>query len=221
MALESLFGVKGEGRTITQNHDVKYPKFAVMLDYIIKQQPMLLSSTELREQQLLFPSQTYTAMIKFLLECFEAELQQDNFSEAPSTYESSVETMCQFLEHAMAYEGSVELHSTAFKAVITIGSYLPEVCFFIKLSLMIFIFSPLLEVLLMIWGYSVQVISKHYALKISWIKNFLSHVDFDTRESAARLLGIASSALTTSASSVVLEELLTSINGIHNLRCKY
>lgn len=127
MALEGLFGVKGEGRTIIQNHDVKYPKFEVMLDYILKQQPMLLCSTELREQQLLFPSQTYITMIKFLLECFEAELQQGDPSEASSTYRSSVETTCHFLEHAMAYEGSVELHSTAFKALITIGSYLPEV----------------------------------------------------------------------------------------------
>lgn len=135
MALEGLFGVKGEGQTTTPTLDVKYPKYGVMLDYIIKQQPMLLSSTELREQQLLFPSQTYIAMIKFLLQCFEAELQQDDSSEASSTYESSVEIMCQFLEHAMAYEGSVELHSTAFKALITIGSYLPEVvCFFLKLS---------------------------------------------------------------------------------------
>lgn len=220
MALEGLFGVKGEGQT--QSHDVKYPKFGVMLDYIIKQQPMLLRSTELREQQLLFPSQTYIAMIKFLLECFKAELQQDDSTEASSIYESSVETMCQFLEHAMAYEGSAELHSTAFKALITIGSYLPEViCFFSKLSLVVFFSSPLLEVLVVMFGYSVQVMSKHYALKVSWIKNFLSHIDIDTRESAARLLGIASSALTTSASSAVIEELLTSINGIHNLRCKY
>lgn len=84
----------------------------------------------------------------------------------------------------------------------------------------IFIFSLCLKFL---WwsGYSVQVISKHYASKVSWIKNFLSHIDINTRESAARLLGIASSALTTSASSAVIEELLTSINGVHNLRCKY
>lgn len=66
-----------------------------------------------------------------------------------------------------------------------------------------------------------QVISKHYASRISWVKNFLSHIDIDTRESAARLLGIASSALTTSASSALIEELLTSVNGIHNLRYKY
>ena len=151
MALEGLFGAKGEARTTTQTHDVKYPNFGVMLDYIIKQQPLLLCSTELREQRLLFSSQTYIAMIKFLLECFEAELQYDDSSEPLSTYESSVETMCLFLEHAMAYEGSVELHSTAFKALITIGSYLPEVgCFFLKLSSAIFIFT-LLDVLVVVW----------------------------------------------------------------------
>lgn len=220
MALEGLFGAKGEARTTTQTHDVKYPNFGVMLDYIIKQQPLLLCSTELREQRLLFPAQTYIAMIKFLLQCFEAELQYDDSFEPSSTNESSVETMCLFLEHAMAYEGSVELHSTAFKALITIGSYLPEVgCFFFKLSPAIFMFSLCL---MFLWwcGYSIQVISKHYASKVSWIKSFLSHIDIDTRESAARLLGIASSALTTSASSSVLEGLLTSIHGAHNLRWK-
>lgn len=91
----------------------------------------------------------------------------------------------------------------------------------LKQILVIFIFSPLLEVFVMMCGYSVQVIAKHYALKVSWMKHFLSHIDFDTRESAARLLGIASSALTTSASSAVMKELLTSISGIHNLRFIY
>lgn len=45
-------------------------------------------------------------------------------------YWPSVEKMCSLLEHAMAYEGSVELHSNASKALITVGSHFPEVGFF-------------------------------------------------------------------------------------------
>lgn len=44
-------------------------------------------------------------------------------------YWPSVEKMCSLLEHAMAYEGSVELHSNASKALITVGSHFPEVFF--------------------------------------------------------------------------------------------
>jgi proteasome component ECM29 len=62
------------------------------------------------------------------------------------------------------------------------------------------------------------MIASHYALKLSWLKPLLSHVDLDTRESAARLLGIASSALPTSAASAFIQELIASISGTHKLR---
>ncbi|THG17948.1 hypothetical protein TEA_016524 [Camellia sinensis var. sinensis] len=41
-------------------------------------------------------------------------------------YWPSVENMCLLLEHAMAYKGSVESHSNASKALITIGTYFQE-----------------------------------------------------------------------------------------------
>lgn len=127
MALEGLFPVKDEGRLTTQNLDLNYPKLGNMLACIFKQQPKLLDSNELREQKLIFPSKVYVAMIKFLLKCFESELEQNYSLERSSEFLSSVETMCLLLEHAMVYEGTVELHSTASKALITIASYLPEV----------------------------------------------------------------------------------------------
>ncbi|CAL5427852.1 unnamed protein product [Camellia sinensis] len=97
-----------------------------MLDYILKQQPALLEATEMRETKLLFPSKTYVAMIKFLLKCFEADAEQYRTVERILEYWPSVENMCLLLEHAMAYEGSVELHSNASKALITIGTYFQE-----------------------------------------------------------------------------------------------
>eukprot|EP00257_Ricinus_communis_P019881 XP_015578984.1 proteasome adapter and scaffold protein ECM29 [Ricinus communis] len=188
MAFEGLFPVKEEGRSTNQNLDLRYPKLGGMLDYILKQQPKLLDSGDLREQKLVFPSKVYVAMIKFLLKCFESELGQNNSLERSSEFLAAVETMCLLLEHAMAYEGSVELHSTASKALITIASFLPE------------------------------MIASHYASKISWLKQLLSHVDLDTRESSARLLGISCSALTSPASSNLICELLSSISGTNNLR---
>ncbi|KAI5441963.1 hypothetical protein KIW84_011140 [Lathyrus oleraceus] len=66
----------------------------------------------------------------------------------------------------MSFEGSVELHVTSSKALLIIGSHMPE------------------------------VVASHYALKVSWLKQLLlNQVDWDTRESIACLLGIVSSAL--------------------------
>ncbi|KAK9274184.1 hypothetical protein L1049_018998 [Liquidambar formosana] len=188
MALEGLVLVKDEWRTMNQNLDLKYPKLGDMINYILKQQPKLLDSTDTREQKLLFPSKMYVVMIKFLLKCFEGELEQNNSLGRASEFQSSVETMCLLLEHAMAFEGSVELHANASKALIAIGSHIPE------------------------------MIASRYALKISFLKQLLGHVDLDTRESAARLLGIASSALPTSDSSDLICDLISSVNGTHKLR---
>ncbi len=127
MALEGLFPDKDEGRTMSQNFDRRYPKLGVMLDYILKQQPKLLDSNERREHKLLFPSKTYVAMIKFLLTCFVSELDQNNSLEGSSELQSSVEAMCLLLEHAMSFEGSVELHANASKALIDIASRFPKV----------------------------------------------------------------------------------------------
>ncbi|KDP43192.1 hypothetical protein JCGZ_22744 [Jatropha curcas] len=188
MALEGLFPVRDKGQSTSQNLDDKYPKLGGMLDYIIKQQPNLLASSEIREQKLTFPSTVYVAMIKFLLKCFESELEQSNSLERSAEFLSSVESMCLLLEHAMAYEGSIELHSTASKAIITIATYLPE------------------------------MIASHFGSRISWLKQLLSHVDLETRESSARLLGIACSSLPSPASSDLICELLSSIGGTKNLR---
>ena len=112
---------------MSQNLDLRYPKLGVMLDFILKQQPMLSDSNESREQKLLFPSKTYVAMIKFLLKCFESELEMNNSLEGSSAFRSSVEAICSLLEHAMSFEGSVELHANASKALIAIASRIREV----------------------------------------------------------------------------------------------
>lgn len=62
------------------------------------------------------------------------------------------------------------------------------------------------------------MIASHYARKVPWIKQLLSHVDLDTRESAARLLGIASSNLPIDASSAIISELIASVSGTQKLR---
>lgn len=80
----------------------------------------------MREQSLLFPCSSYVAMIKFLLKCFELELDQNNA--LSSEFKSSVEKFCLLLEHSMSIEGSTELHVTASKALLAIGSHMQEVC---------------------------------------------------------------------------------------------
>lgn len=97
-----------------------------MLDYIIQQQPALLDSASVAGSKLLFPSKSYVAMIKFLLRCFEADMKQNNLVEG-AHFSATVEKLCLLLEHAMAYEGSVDLHANASKALISVGSHMPEV----------------------------------------------------------------------------------------------
>ncbi|KAM2630644.1 hypothetical protein TB1_029488 [Malus domestica] len=173
---------------MSQKQELHYPKLGVMLDYILRQQPNLLDSSEMREQKLHFPSKTYLVMIQFLLKCFDSELEQDSSIKGSTDFQSSVEALCLLLEHAMAFEGSVELHAQASKALIVIGSCMPE------------------------------LIALRYAQKVSWLRQLLSHVDLDTREAAARLLGFASSALAPAESSALISELIASVSGRRKIR---
>ncbi|OMP08278.1 Armadillo-like helical [Corchorus olitorius] len=186
--------------------DHRYPNLGDMLEYILKQHPTLLDSYEMREQKLLFPSKTYVAMIKFLLKCFESELAQNNSLGRSSEFLSSVERLCLLLEHAMAFEGSAELHSTASKALVTIGSYLPEIAH------PLLTFSPYYIIIILLIIDS-KMVASHFASRISWLKQLLNHVDMDTRESVARLLGVASSCLPVDASSGLICELVASLGG--------
>ncbi|KAI3900526.1 hypothetical protein MKW92_037226 [Papaver armeniacum] len=62
------------------------------------------------------------------------------------------------------------------------------------------------------------MVASRYAEKVLWLKKLLGHVDSDTRESAARLLGIACSSLSTPTTSALISELVSSISGVKNLR---
>lgn len=112
---------------MSKTQELDYPKLGDMLDYILSQQPNLSESAEMREQKLQFPSKTYLVIIEFLLKCFESELERNESIKGSSQFRSSVEALCLLLEHAMAYEGSVELHAKASNALIAIGSCMPEV----------------------------------------------------------------------------------------------
>lgn len=185
MAIQSLF--PDEGRSISHKIDLKYPRVQDMLDCIAKHQPKVLEFAEVEmREQLLFPSKTYDAMIKFLLKCFESDMLQDDSKSAE--FQPTVDALCLLIEHAMAVEGSAELHANASKALIEIATYFPE------------------------------MLASRYASKINWLKQLLGHVDFDTRESAARLLGIASSACAVAASSSLICELTAGISGPQKMR---
>ncbi|WOK96791.1 hypothetical protein Cni_G05498 [Canna indica] len=188
MALEGLHLMKDQDQTSEVNTDVKYPDLTMMLDYICSQQPKLLNSSELREGMLLFPSKAYVAMVKFLMKCFRADFTSSKFSGPVDRSCAPVLMLCSVLEHAMAFEGSVELHATATKALVDIAANLPE------------------------------LVATRYAERLSWLQPLLGHIDTDTRESASRLLGIACSALPTSIVSTLLSELSSSISNTHTLR---
>ncbi|XP_071911777.1 uncharacterized protein [Coffea arabica] len=183
MALEGLFPGEDQRKTLSTELSIQYPKLVDMLDYILEQQPALTDSAGLGQSKLLFHSATYVAMIKFLLKCFESDVKQNTILE-DSKFVYSVDKLCSLLEHAMAYEGSIELHADASKALITVATHVP------------------------------QVISSRYVNKVLWLKQLLGHLDFGTRESIAQLLGVASSALPVSASSDLISELISSVGGM-------
>ncbi|XP_042400814.1 proteasome adapter and scaffold protein ECM29-like isoform X2 [Zingiber officinale] len=183
MALEGLQLMEDQEQTSEVNADLKYPDLTNMLHYICNQQPKLLNSSEIGERMLLFPSKTYVAMVKFLMKCFKADFESSKINIETVVSHSEIFTLFSILEHAMAFEGSVELHATASKALVEIGAYLPE------------------------------LVATHYAERLSWLKPLLSHIDTDTRESASRLLGIACSALPSPIVSTVLSEISDSIGG--------
>lgn len=62
------------------------------------------------------------------------------------------------------------------------------------------------------------MIASRYAEKVIWLKQYLSHLDYDTRESMARLLGIASSSLSISAATELISEVISSFGGTQKLR---
>ncbi|KAM0826507.1 hypothetical protein ACQ4PT_068829 [Festuca glaucescens] len=101
---------------------------------------------------------------------------------------SPVAKMCVVLEHAMSYEGSSELHALALKSLVDISSRQPK------------------------------LVSSRYANRLHWLRTLLSHVDSDAREAAARLLGIASSALSSSAALNLLSELTSTLDPNHSPR---
>ena len=53
--------------------------------------------------------------------------------------------------------------------------------------------------------------ASRYAEHFSWLKKLLDHIDFVTRESAARLMGITCSVLSVDVVSTVVGELLVCI----------
>ncbi|OEL19793.1 Proteasome-associated protein ECM29-like protein [Dichanthelium oligosanthes] len=95
---------------------------------------------------------------------------------------SPVAKMCVILEHAMSYEGSSELHALALKSLVDLSSREPK------------------------------LVSLRYADRIQWLRTLMGHVDPDAREAASRLLGIASSALSSSAAVTLLSELTLTLN---------
>jgi proteasome component ECM29 len=55
-------------------------------------------------------------------------------------------------------------------------------------------------------------VSLRYAERINWLRSLLGHVDSDAREAVSRLLGIASSALSTSSALNLLSELTSTLS---------
>lgn len=145
MAFEGLSLVEDSRPNSSLKGNTNLPKLKDMLDYIFKQQPKLFDSSVTREHNLLFPSKMYYAVIAFLMKCFDKDFGQSGFCMTPET-NSCVARLCLLLEHAMATEGSVQLHATASKAIVTVGSFIPEVILILHLNFKVTILFNFIEI---------------------------------------------------------------------------
>ncbi|KAK8955794.1 hypothetical protein KSP40_PGU002294 [Platanthera guangdongensis] len=179
MALEGLHLTKDQEQLCNANDKVIYPKLNDMLDYICLQRPELLDSSGHREKELLFPSKTYFAMVRFLLRCFKADCRPRD--SGIDEFRSAVVKLCQVLEHAMSFDGSVELHAASMNALVEIGSHRPE------------------------------LVASRYTERLPWLQPLLGHVDLDTRESASKLLGITCSVISTEEASALITDLFATL----------
>uniref|UniRef100_A0A0E0MJD0 Uncharacterized protein n=1 Tax=Oryza punctata TaxID=4537 RepID=A0A0E0MJD0_ORYPU len=93
-----------------------------------------------------------------------------------------VAKLCVILEHAMSHEGSSELHALALKSLVDISSRQPK------------------------------LVSTRYVNRLLWLRTLLGHVDADAREATSRLLGITSSALSSTAALDLLSELTSTFD---------
>ncbi|XP_031477538.1 uncharacterized protein LOC116248548 isoform X3 [Nymphaea colorata] len=183
LALEGLHLTKDYDQDSNSESDFKYPKLNDMLNYTCSQQPKVLGSPDTREGGLLFPAKTYVAMIRFLLKLFNVDYHRTLSTGDTSEFCSSFNTMFLLLEHALVYEGSVELHAIATKGLVTIGSRFP------------------------------QIIASRYAGRITWLRQFLGHISAETRECVSRLMGIACSELSSSETSALISDLCSHLKG--------
>lgn len=62
------------------------------------------------------------------------------------------------------------------------------------------------------------MIASHYSQRVIWLKQLLSHMDWDTREAVARLLGIASTPLPSATSTALISELVSKTTEMQKLR---
>ncbi|KAI5083342.1 hypothetical protein GOP47_0003085 [Adiantum capillus-veneris] len=111
MAMEGLLPPQRE-----EGQKSDYASLSDMLDFICKQQPGLLSPSKLGEQELLFNSRTYEAMITFLLSCYDADARRIMFEER----------FVFFLEHGMVSNASIDLHTRASKGLLVVASRAPQ-----------------------------------------------------------------------------------------------
>ncbi|CAM6125657.1 unnamed protein product [Calypogeia fissa] len=168
-----------------------YPSLKEMMDYICKQQPRVPSPAPLGEQLLLFSAKTYVAMIEFLQKCFEAEQNNssDNASsESQSSRMAAKDAFRLLLEHGMAHDGTVELHTIASKGILALATIDHE------------------------------SMANTYKNRLPWLKQFVGHVDSTTREAIGRLLGICTISLTSSEAADLLKDLVSSYEVDNNKR---
>lgn len=173
-----------------------YPGLRPMMEYICQQQPQVLSKSPLGERTMLFPPKAYAAMIAFVQHCYENEQGTDR-SKLKGKEDVVSDTLGKtppeeafqlLLEHGMAIDGTADLQGLASTGLLKLASSNPS------------------------------QFAEMYSTRISWLKQFIGHIDSTTREATGRLLGIAVSGLSSPQATDLLQQLVSSFHNVQKAR---
>lgn len=181
-----------EGSVLT----AEYPGLRPMMEYICQQQPHVLSKPPLGERTMLFPPKAYAAMITFVQHCYENEIGLDKSKlKGKEDVFSDIlgktppeEAFQLLMEHGMAIDGTADLQGIASTGLLKLASFNPN------------------------------QFADAYATRITWLRQFIGHIDSTTREAIARLLGIAVSSLSAPQAADLLQQLLSTFHNVQKAR---
>ncbi|KAK9850611.1 hypothetical protein WJX84_005115 [Apatococcus fuscideae] len=158
--------------------DTQHPAAGEVVAFFCSRNPDLYGAPR-QHMRLPIPPRSFLALISFLRTC-RAKHSQAASSDPEVLQDAAPELpldQLELMEHALVPDGSSELHIAALKAVLELSSL------------------------------DLPAFAAKYSQRMPWLQSFLGHISAPAREIAAKLIGIATSALEAKAIETLLTDL--------------